>query len=325
VQASIPGVSPPESARALLKNAIQAVQEARTERQSARIWADEVKDEVIRWVSEQRELIRSESLANNSPTSAATTVSCLMQLEKTIQNLHHDLARSSSSREDSDRKLEQLLLDQAEQIRSMSSQLDILKEKLNTVAGARSDSTINANAAKNLDAVDGTTTPVFYSSSTGDVPRFIERPGKGNTVSRSILSATTYSSSNSQRNRRKTHNGGYITEYSNGSVKEVHPDGTTVTRFPNGDVETKFRCLSPARKASTPSSISAQASPPGIVAYFHSKDSILQISQRDGSKLFEYPNGQVEKHYPDGFKMILFSDGTKQGVTKDGRVIEYSK
>eukprot|EP00529_Nitzschia_sp_RCC80_P005179 CAMPEP_0113522732 /NCGR_PEP_ID=MMETSP0014_2-20120614/45345_1 /TAXON_ID=2857 /ORGANISM="Nitzschia sp." /LENGTH=1029 /DNA_ID=CAMNT_0000420807 /DNA_START=4 /DNA_END=3093 /DNA_ORIENTATION=- /assembly_acc=CAM_ASM_000159 len=339
-------LSPPESARKLLNDAVQAVQDARIERQSARIWADEVKDEVSRWVSEQRELIRTESRATNSPTSGVTTSSYLVQLEQTIQNLHQDLARSYSSREDSDRKLEHLLLDQGKHIRTMSAQLETLKTKLNNSV---SDSQSGLNAITKLpnkvDVGVGTTTaktPNVSSRNGSGIPSFIDRTPKVNsadamkginrsinTPGRSILTATTHSSCNSHRIRRRTPNGGYITEYSNGSIKEVHPDGTTVTRFPNGDVETKFRSFitSPPRpgKVSTPSSMSVQASPRGIVAYFYSKDAILQISQNDGSKLFEYQNGQVEKHYPDGFKMILYSDGTKQGVTQDGQVIEYAK
>jgi hypothetical protein len=30
--------------------------------------------------------------------------------------------------------------------------------------------------------------------------------------------------------------------------------------------------------------------------------------------LYEYPNGQIERHYRDGLKVVLFPDGTKKVV-----------
>lgn len=322
-----PVVTSPESARKLLKSAIQAVQEAREERQTARQWADGVKHEVDRWVEQQRQLIRTESmsvLATTSPTSAATTDSSLAQLEQCISKVHEDILRSNSIREDTDRKLEEILLKQAEQIRSMSTELEAMKEQLGLVVDAQTDKKNEATRKTNVpfNARVGGGTPA-------GVPLYVERtPKAGATTNKSLLSSTTYSS-HSQRSRRKTPTGGYVTDYGNGVIKEVHPDGTMVTRFPNGDVETRFRSFSPIAQTSTsvpstPSSMSALASPHGIIAYFHAKDGILQISKRgDGSKLFEYANGQVEKHYPDGFKMILFPDGRKQAVTAEGKVIEY--
>ena len=83
--------------------------------------------------------------------------------------------------------------------------------------------------------------------------------------------------------------------------KEVHKDGTTVIRFTNGDVETKFSG--------------------GTTAYFHAKDQVMQINNTaDGSTLFEYPNRQIERHYKDGSKAILFADGTRQRISAEGKV-----
>jgi hypothetical protein len=40
----------------------------------------------------------------------------------------------------------------------------------------------------------------------------------------------------------------------------------------------------------------------------------------DGSTLYEYPNRQIERIYPDGSKAILFPDGTKQRISPRGAV-----
>ena len=34
-------------------------------------------------------------------------------------------------------------------------------------------------------------------------------------------------------------------------------------------------------------------------------------------EVFEFPNGQVERHYPDGRKDIRFPDGTRKMVAPD--------
>jgi len=93
-----------------------------------------------------------------------------------------------------------------------------------------------------------------------------------------------------------------LIDYGNGVTKEIHPDGTTVTKFMNGDVETQF-----GPNVSTASSPSASA----VMAYYHCKEEVLKITLRDGSVLYEYSTGQVERHCADGVKIIRFPDGTK--------------
>ena len=100
-----------------------------------------------------------------------------------------------------------------------------------------------------------------------------------------------------------------MVKYGNGITKEIHPDGTTVTRFVNGDVETKFGDIV------TPSNGGTRK---GIVAYFHNREGVLQITHADGSVLYEYSNGQMERHYANGSKVVMFPDGTKR-IIKVGR------
>ena len=39
----------------------------------------------------------------------------------------------------------------------------------------------------------------------------------------------------------------------------------------------------------------------------------------DGLEVFEFPNKQVERHYPSGRKEIAYADGTRKTVFEDGR------
>lgn len=123
------------------------------------------------------------------------------------------------------------------------------------------------------------------------------------TRSASHSETSNASSRGSHRTRRSTPSGGHLVDYGNGVTKELHPDGTTVTRFQNGDVETRF--------GRNPSSTASSPSASCVVAYYHCKEEVLQITQKDGSVLYEYANGQVERHCADGVKIILFPDGSK--------------
>ena len=35
-------------------------------------------------------------------------------------------------------------------------------------------------------------------------------------------------------------------------------------------------------------------------------------------EIYKFENGQVEKHYPDGTKQILFNDGSERYIYNDG-------
>jgi T-complex protein 10 C-terminus len=123
-------------------------------------------------------------------------------------------------------------------------------------------------------------------------------PGRVAGLPRQSLDGSTSSS----RVQRQLPNGaGRLIVYSSGVEKELHTDGTTVIRFPNRDVETTL----PDKKT---------------VAYYHATEQVMQITQPDQSVLLEYPNGQVERHYIDGSKAILFPNGLKVKLDPRGDI-----
>jgi hypothetical protein len=299
---STPSIVSPDIARKILETAVDALKDARQEREIARQWAQDMKGSVQQWVEEQRDLMRTES-ASVAATSAASSAQ-VQQLESSINKLQREIARSHSTRTNNERKLERLLLQQEDQIYSMAHQLHVVQDQLALMR--TSDSTKDGRSTINIPKCPARQEKNYLPSYRRHLT-----PSKYNLADRHQMdssgrwSETSVASSHASRTRRSTPNGGHLVDYGNGVTKEVHPDGTTVTRFANGDVETRFNDIS------SPQSCGKKE---GIVAYFHNKEGVLQITQKDGSVLYEYSNGQMERHQKDGTKVVMFPDGSKTVV-----------
>nr|XP_039255743.1 centromere protein J-like [Styela clava] len=108
--------------------------------------------------------------------------------------------------------------------------------------------------------------------------------------------------------------GSKIVIFPNGTQKEVSGDGQTVkVRFANGDIK--------------------QIYGDGSIVYFYEENGTTHTTHRDGLQVFEFPNKQVEHHFPDGTKQITFpdqtvkylhTDGTEQTVFPDGTEMHIS-
>lgn len=294
----------PESAKKLLRSAIEALQDARKERDEARQWANDIKKSVNEWVEDQRRLIRTESasISDNSNRASATVVE---QQQQAIEDLINDLgSQIKISKSDTETQVHTMMVKQDEQIRELSLQLTSVKEQ---VSRFMKEDTSKIGPSSSASVLDKHQKMIDKSSrlNNGDAPGLAHRTPSNETsgLTRSASrSETSHASSRGSRTRRSTPGGGHLIDFGNGVTKELHPDGTTVTRFRNGDVETRFSPNSPASPSPSASC---------MVAYYHSKEEVLQITQRDGSVLYEYANGQVERHCADGVKIILFPDGTK--------------
>jgi len=99
--------------------------------------------------------------------------------------------------------------------------------------------------------------------------------------------------------------------FTNGTRKQISSDGQTIiVSFFNGDIK--------------------QISPDGRVVYYYADAQTTHTTYSDGLQVFQFTNGQVEKHYIDGTKEIqfpdqtikyLFSDGSAESVFLDGTVV----
>eukprot|EP00536_Pseudo-nitzschia_multiseries_P008420 jgi/Psemu1/287783/fgenesh1_pg.213_\ len=296
----------PESAKKLLTEAVTALSEARRERDAAREWASNIKESVHKWVEDQRELIRTESGMCGSIGSVPAEF--LQQQHQAIEDLINKLRNEiRTSKSNSEVHLETMLAKQNGHIKELSRQLSDVKEQLSCVVNGEGKAPDSGHSKpRNPSRKPSNSNQQSHVDAPGSIhktPHNQAPTGLHRTASRSERSNA--SSRGSQRTRRATQNGGHLIDYGNGVTKEIHADGTTVTRHQNGDVETRF-----GRKASTASSPSASA----VMAYYHCEEEVLKITLRDGSVLYEYSTGQVERHCANGVKIIRFPDGTKTVV-----------
>ena len=78
----------------------------------------------------------------------------------------------------------------------------------------------------------------------------------------------------------------------------MFPDGKSIVRFTNGDIKTTLPGT-------------------GTIVYFYAHAKTKHTTYSDGSEVFEFPNGQVEKHLPDGTKEIKVA-GSKEVLLQRG-------
>merc|ERR1711920_35846 len=98
----------------------------------------------------------------------------------------------------------------------------------------------------------------------------------------------------SKRKTERRYEDGFRTaKYDNGPQKDIFPDGRTVVRFANGDVKKTFPKT-------------------GIMVYYFAESKATQTSYPDRTEVFEFPNGQIEKHFESGAKEIHFPGGDVQ-------------
>jgi hypothetical protein len=84
-----------------------------------------------------------------------------------------------------------------------------------------------------------------------------------------------------------------VIQFRNGTEREYLPDGTIITRYTNGDVKT-------------------EGANDNIVTYWHHSEQTKQTTFPSGLQVYEYPNKQVERHYPDGRKEVILGSGGRR-------------
>ena len=82
-------------------------------------------------------------------------------------------------------------------------------------------------------------------------------------------------------------------------------DGYQLVHFPNGDLKQKF--VGKEEK----------------VIYFYNETNTVQTTYKNGLNIFKFSNGQIEKHYPDGSKFIIYPNGIKRKISKNGKEVNF--
>ena len=89
--------------------------------------------------------------------------------------------------------------------------------------------------------------------------------------------------------------------FKSGVRKEIFMDGYQLVHFPNGDLKQKF--FGKDEK----------------VIYYYNETNTVQTTFKSGLNIFKFSNGQIEKHYPDGSKYIIYTNGIKRKISKNGK------
>jgi len=263
------------------ENAEELLQAARQERAAARLWAQQLRRAVYQWVQQQKALVQ-----------------------------HYQQQRRDSDDEDLWNKLaqleERLRVQQAEHqtseaalraiIREQQMKLEVLQRE--TEQYARDKKQAGASQLKHDRQQQRSTIP---SNVQGGAKPINNINNKASAKSCSTQSSSSSTGQQTGRSCISTDNCTIVT-YGNGAVKEVHDD-ITIIRFPNGDVQTE-----------TVLERSYYFDQTGVIqiCHLHSKNDVME---------YHYPNGQIEEHWRDGRKTVLFPDGTMQHFSADGAPI----
>lgn len=85
--------------------------------------------------------------------------------------------------------------------------------------------------------------------------------------------------------------------FKRGGKKLIYPDGRSTVYFKNNDIKDVY--------------------PDGKVVYRFSQTDTIQTTFPDGLQIFQFANGQLEKHFPNKHKEINFPDGTVKKIAPD--------
>ena len=86
--------------------------------------------------------------------------------------------------------------------------------------------------------------------------------------------------------------------FQSGVRKEIFNDNHQIVYFTNGDLKQIF--------------------PNGTSVYYFNDAKTVQTSYPDGIQVFKFNGGQIEKHYPNGTKQIVFPDGSLRYILSNG-------
>ena len=106
------------------------------------------------------------------------------------------------------------------------------------------------------------------------------------------------------RSEQLYRSGKRVINFANGTRKVVLQSGHVMLHFSNGDVKRTY--------------------PSGKTTYWYAVAQTEQTQMPDGLQLFQFHSSQqIEKHYPDGRKEILYPEGVYKTISFDGSEVTY--
>ena len=86
--------------------------------------------------------------------------------------------------------------------------------------------------------------------------------------------------------------------YNDGTRKEIYKKEHQIIYYTNGDIKQIFS--------------------DGKISYLYNDSKKVETTLNNGIKIYKLNNGQIEKHFPDGTKLIIFNDDTEKYIYNDG-------
>ena len=90
--------------------------------------------------------------------------------------------------------------------------------------------------------------------------------------------------------------------FPSGVKKQIFPDGYQIIFFNNKDIK--------------------QIYPDNKIVYSFYEAKTIETSFPNGVHIYKLQNGQIEKHYPDGFKEIVYPSGEIKLINQNGKIYE---
>ena len=94
--------------------------------------------------------------------------------------------------------------------------------------------------------------------------------------------------------------------FKSGVKKEIYYDGYQIIYFTNGDIKQIY----PEKSKQV---------------YYFNESKITQTTIPDKIQVFKFENGQIEKHYINGIKEIIYPNGNIKRIDKDGKEQNFYK
>jgi len=275
-------------------------QQAWEERAAARQWAADLRGAVHKWVQEQRKsmLVERQALAA-SQTQIDRYRQALAVQQETVSALERDLTDSRQRYEAAEKQLYEVIQYQQSRLLQLEDAMKDQESKPTRTMPSPSRPSAPLPPKPKQQASPPATEQAHTPRSVTISPEQV-RPVAIPKIHAAAFPPVVDTSATPRPRMRRVSNGTELISYGNGSTKEIHPDGTTVTKFANGDIKT--------HRADT-----------NTTSYHYAACNVTRISCQDGSTVLEFPKqGQTERHWPDGRKLVSFADGTTQRVAADG-------
>ena len=338
-----------EQFNGLVSKVESALKEAKQEKEMASLWAKQVREATEAWVHQQKQLLvqeqhrlddekrRDEKSVNQSNNSSLSLQEARIErLEQCLRGLELDLKTTELHHQTNEKRLLGIIHYQQERLRKLEAARQntleataaaakaVVKESAGKAAPTptRLNHSTKCKKASPCSVNEELLLAQELNQKTTDLPQEIQFSGEDKEVDticslqdpshyhKPFVGATPATastvhrpSSNPPPTSHLSRSMGVHAVLPSGEEHIARADGSTSIRHTNGDVQ-----------------IMSPNNPARISAIYHVSSKIVQVLNRDGSQTFEYPDRQVERHYPDGRKVVKWPDGSIERFLPDGTV-----